>query len=566
MEQAHRPRPVLLAVDDDADDRAKIEHELYDRYGRSYRIVCEASAEAGMSTLETLRAAGEEVAVALADLWMPKMTGPEFLARARRIFPTAKRALLVTWGDPSVREPIVRSMTLGQIDYYVPKPGRSPDERFHGIIAQLLSEWAQAHRPTREAIRVVGERWSVRSHELRNSCERQSIPHAFYAADSKEGQELLAQLGLESSRLPVVILLNGHVLVDPSDAEIFDATAPKIDPERQVFDVVVVGAGPAGLAAAVYAASEGLSTMVLEGEAIGGQAGTSSLIRNYLGFPRGISGAELAAEAHRQAWLFGANFYLMRHATRLRRRGEELIVTLSDGKEVTGRVVIVATGASYRRLGVSSLEALVGTGVFYGAAVSEAKAMEGQEVYVVGGANSAGQAALHLSKYASRVTLVVRGSSLSASMSSYLIREIETAENIEVRQKTLIVGGGGEGRLERLVLKDSISGRTETVPAAALFVFIGAEPRTGWLPEEMERDEKGFIVTGQDLLLNGQPPQGWPLARPPLPLESSMPGMFAVGDVRHGSVKRVASAVGEGSIAIQLVHDYLTNLKLGISS
>jgi thioredoxin reductase (NADPH) len=250
----------------------------------------------------------------------------------------------------------------------------------------------------------------------------------------------------------------------------------------------------------------------------------------------------------------------------LRRRGEELIVTLSNGKKVAGRVVIVATGASYRRLGVSSLEALVGTGVFYGAAVSEAKAMEGQEVYVVGGANSAGQAAMHLSKYASRVTLVVRGSSLSTSMSSYLIREIEMAENIEVRQRTRIIGGGGEGRLERLVLKDSISGRTETAPAAALFVFIGAEPRTGWLPEEIERDEKGFIVTGQDLLRNGQPPQGWPLARPPLLLESSMPGMFAVGDVRHGSVKRVASAVGESSIAIQMVHDYLSNLKLGIRS
>jgi thioredoxin reductase (NADPH) len=564
MEQAHRPRPVLLAVDDDADDRAKIEHELHDRYGRSYRIVCEASAEAGISTLETLRAAGEEVAVVLADLWMPKMTGPEFLAHVRRIFPTVKRALLVTWGDPSVREPIVRSMTLGQIDYYVTKPRRFPDERFHGIIAQFLSEWAQAHRPTLQAIRVVGERWSARAHKMRDICERQSIPYAFYAADSKEGQELLAQLGLRSSRLPVVILLDGQVLVDPSDTEIVDASGPKIDPERQVFDVVVVGAGPAGLAAAVYAASEGLSTMVLEGEAVGGQAGTSSLIRNYLGFPRGISGAELAAQARRQAWLFGANVYAMRHATGLRCSGEKLIVTLSDGKEVTGRVVIVATGASYRRLGVSSLEALVGTGVFYGAAVSEAKALEGQEVYIVGGANSAGQAAMHLSKYASRVTLVVRGSSLSASMSSYLIREINAAENIEVRQRTLIIGGGGEGRLERLVLKDSVSGRTETVPAAALFVFIGAEPRTGWLPGEIERDEKGFIVTGQDLLLDGQPPRGWPLARAPLPLESSMPGIFAVGDVRHGSVKRVASAVGEGSIAIQMVHDYLAKLKLGI--
>ncbi|MDP8950361.1 MAG: NAD(P)/FAD-dependent oxidoreductase, partial [Actinomycetota bacterium] len=320
---------------------------------------------------------------------------------------------------------------------------------------------------------------------------------------------------------------------------------------------------PAGLAAAVYGASEGLRTVVVERETFGGQAGTSSLIRNYLGFSRGISGSELAWQAYQQAWLFGASFRIARQATGLRRDGDEVVVTLSDGTEVAGRAALLATGASYRRLDVPSLEALVGKGVFYGAAASEAQAMEGQEVYVVGGANSAGQAAMHLSKYASRVTLLVRGRSLSPNMSEYLIQEIESAQNIEVRCHTRVVDGGGEGRLERLVLEDSASGLTETVPAAALFVLIGAEPRTEWLPKEIVRDKRGFVVTGQDLLRNGRPPEGWPLGRAPLHMETSVPGVFAAGDIRYGSVKRVASAVGAGAIAIQSVHEHFVKTKLG---
>jgi thioredoxin reductase (NADPH) len=334
-------------------------------------------------------------------------------------------------------------------------------------------------------------------------------------------------------------------------------------PDVRNFDLVIVGAGPAGLAAAVYGASEGLRTVILERETFGGQAGTSSLIRNFLGFSRGISGSELAWQAYQQAWLFGASFRIARQATGLRRGEDEVVVALSDRTEVAGRAAILATGVSYRRLGVPNLEDLVGKGIFYGAAASEAQAMEGQEVYVVGGANSAGQAAMHLSRYASRVTMLVRGSSLASSMSDYLIQEIEAAQNIDVRYHTRVTDGGGEGRLEHLVLEDSASGLTETVPAAALFVLIGAEPRTGWLPEEIQRDKRGFVVTGQDLLGDGRSPQGWPLARPPLHTETSMPGVFAAGDVRYGSVKRVASAVGEGATAIQSVHEHLLKAKLG---
>jgi thioredoxin reductase (NADPH) len=349
------------------------------------------------------------------------------------------------------------------------------------------------------------------------------------------------------------------VLVDPSYREVADAFGgTESRPGREDFDVVIVGGGPAGLAAAVYGASEGLSTLVLEGEAIGGQAGTSSMIRNYLGFAQGISGQELTFQASRQASLFGARFRLLRNATSLHHVREDLVVSLSDGAAVSGRAVILATGASYRRLGVPDLEALHGAGVFYGAATTEARALWGQEVYVVGGANSAGQAAMHLSKYASRVTLVVRGDSLEAGMSAYLIKEIEAAQNIRVRRNTRVTGGGGEGRLEHLTLQNSLSGYTETVACSALFVLIGAEPRTEWLPSEIERDEKGFVLTGQDLLREGHLPHGWFLERPPMALETSVPGVFAAGDVRHHSVKRVASAVGEGSIAIKLIHEYLS--------
>ena len=542
-------RPVLLAVDDEPEARRGIARELRQRYGDDYRVVCEGSAEAGLRRLWEFEAAGDDVALVLADQWMPWMTGTEFLTRVREIHPRAKRALLVAWGDRTAPGPIHRAMSLGRIDYYVNKPWGPSDERFHRVIAEFLYEWARNHLPKFEEIRVVGEQWSQRSYELRDLLGRNGVLHTFHAADSEEGRALLASVGHQDpARLPVVVLFDGQVLVDPSNADIADACGANPSLEKSSFDLVVIGAGPAGLAAAVYGASEGLSTLVVESEAVGGQAGTSSLIRNYLGFPWGVAGSELAGRAAEQAWLFGATFLFMRRATGLRRDGDEVVVSLSCGQEVTAKAVIIATGVSYRRLGIPEIEALRGAGVFYGASVSEARALQDREVYVVGAGNSAGQAATHLSRYASRVTILARGGSLEASMSDYLIREIQAADNIDVRTNTQVVGGGGKGRLENLVLEDSET--TETVAASALFVLIGAQPHTGWLPDEVERDEGGYVVTGPDL-------EGWQLGRAPLMFETSMPGVFAAGDVRYGSVKRVASAVGAGAIAVQSVHEYL---------
>ncbi len=557
-------KPVIFAVDAGAESFLKIEYGLRRRYGVEYRVVCESSAMWGMKKLRELKEAGEKVALVLADQWMPDISGTEFLARARHLFPTAKRVLLVEWGDRTTQEPVLKAMTFGHIDYYANKPERPGDEHFHRMIAEFLYDWAKANRPVFTEIRVVGERLSARSHELRDILNRNGVLHEFHAADSEEGRALLARVGKSSAKLPMVVLYSGKVLEDPSNVELADAFGVNRPLDGHEFDLIIVGAGPAGLAAAVYGASEGLSTLILEGEAIGGQAGSSSSIRNYLGFPWGVGGAELARRATEQAWRFGATFRFMRYATGMSRVGERLAVALSDGTEVLGMAVILATGISYRRLGVPSLEALIGAGVFYGAAVSEAQAVQGQEVYVVGGANSAGQAATHLSKYASRVTLLVRGSSLSTSMSEYLIQELEAAENIDVRFETTVVDGGGEGRLEHLFLKNLGSGSTEVVPATALFVLIGAEPHTGWLPDEVERDKRGYVLTGQDLLRDGHLPQGWQLGRAPLLMETSMPGVFAVGDVRRGSVKRVASAAGAGAIAIQSVHEYFIKAKLGL--
>jgi thioredoxin reductase (NADPH) len=563
IENPFTSEPVLLAVDDDPDALGRIEDELRQRYGSYYRVACEGSSEAGMQTLRDLRAAGEEVAVVLADQWMPGMTGVEFLTHTRQLYPGVKRALLYERGNRTTREPILQAMALGHIDSYVPKPERAPDEEFHREVAHFLEDWARDYRPASVAVRIVGEPRSARSQELRDILNRSVVPCAFYPADSEEGRVLLASVDKTSARLPVVIVFDRLVLVDPSNAEMADAfemTSPfglNTLPDVRNFDLVIIGAGPAGLAAAVYGASEGLRTVVVERETFGGQAGTSSMIRNYLGFSRGISGSELAWQAYQQAWLFGASFRLARQATALHRRGEQLVVSLSDGTEVASRAVIVATGASYRRLGAPRLEALQGAGVFYGAAVAQAQGMKGQEVYVVGGGNSAGQAARHLSRYARCVTLLVLGESLAADMSQYLIEEIEATENIRVRLNTQVIDGGGKGRLEHLVLGDCASELTETVPAAALFVLIGARPHTGWLPEEVVRDETGYIIAGSDLLRDGVPPEGWPLERQPMLLETSVPGVFAAGDVRNGSVKRVASAVGEGAIAIQMVHKYL---------
>jgi thioredoxin reductase (NADPH) len=554
--------PVLLAVDHDLDALSEIQRELHKRYDQDYRVMCESSTEAATARLEELKAAGEEVALVLADQWMPGTNGTEFLEYVRRIYPTAKRALLIgwwgEWADRETAEAIHRSMELGRIDYYVLKPWQSPDELFHSTVSELLHEWQRWRPSALKQVCVVGEPRTPRSHEVRDILERNDISHVFFFSDSEDGRELLAMTGSTSARLPVVVMLDGQVLADPSNAELAEAYGVNVQLKRKTFDTIIIGAGPAGLATAVYSASEGLSTLVVEKEAVGGQAGTSSLIRNYLGFPRGISGGDLAFRAFRQSWLFGTSF-LFGEATALRQEGPDLCVTLSDGTEVTGLTLIVATGVSYRRLGIPSLEALRGVGVFYGAAVTESQAMQGHPVHVLGAGNSAGQAAMHLSKYASRVTLVARGDSLATSMSEYLINEIEAAENVEVLLNTQIVDGGGEGALEWLVLNNSVSGVVESVLTSALFVFIGAQPHTSWLPPHVERDEKGFIITGHDLLLGDRTsPASWTLDRSPLPFETSLAGVFAAGDVRHGSVKRVASAVGEGAVTIQMVHEYLS--------
>jgi thioredoxin reductase (NADPH) len=551
------PDPVMLLIDDSR-GHDRVEEELRKRYGADYEVLGAASVGEALGVLDRLHAEGRQLSLVLADQALPEVGGTELLSRIRRRHPTAKRVLLVAWADQTSQQAMILEATaLGHIDAYVAKPVTVPDERFHRIITELLDQWARSHLPGFEAVRVIGEEWSARSHEICERLGRNGIPFGFYPAGGAEAGGVLEQAGIDSPRLPVLVLFDGRVLADPSNAEVAEALGVSTRPVGGTYDVTVIGAGPAGLAAAVYGASEGLSTVVLEPEAIGGQAGTSSMIRNYLGFPNGVSGEELAVRAYTQAWNFGAELVYGNPAAGLRGEGGELVVTLADGDQVRSRAVVVATGMSYRRLGIPELDELIGAGVFYGAATTEAPALRGREVHVVGGANSAGQAAIHLARYASRVTLLVRGPSLAAGMSDYLVRQILSTPNIEVRNRVVVTGGGGDGRLERLELEDLDSGATRTLGTAALFVLIGAEPRTQWLPEAVRRDRWGFVLTGGDLLEGGRPPAGWPPERLPMFLESSLPGVFAAGDVRHGSVKRVASAVGEGSIAIRLVHDHL---------
>jgi thioredoxin reductase (NADPH) len=548
--------PVILLADG-SPTRGHIESELRKRYGTDYQVIVTGSVDEALEVLGQLRGGQRQVSLVLADQWLPGATGTDLLARVRQLHPAARRALLISWGDQPSFEAVVEATVLGDLDAYVVKPGTPPDERFHQAITEQLGEWGRTNLSALEVVRVVGEKWAPRSHELRELLGRNAVPFGFYPADDPDGQRLLEEAGAAGKALPVVVMLDGRVLPDPSNTEVAEALGVATRPGDGRYDVTVIGAGPAGLAAAVYGASEGLSTVVLEPEAMGGQAGTSSLIRNYLGFPAGVSGGDLAVRAYTQARSFGAEYVYGSRACGLRPDGPELLVTLTDGSEVRSRAVVVATGMAYRRLGIPALDALTGAGVFYGAAASEAKAMKGRHVFVVGGANSAGQAAIHLARYAAQVTVLVRGRSLADSMSDYLIREIEAASNITVRCGVVVTGGAGRVRLERLTLTGTGSGATETVDAGALFVLIGAEPHTQWLPGAVRRDESGFVLTGTDLIQDGRVDEQWPLPRQPMLLESSLPGVFAAGDVRHGSVKRVASAVGEGSIAIHLVHNYL---------
>jgi thioredoxin reductase (NADPH) len=549
-------QPVVLAVDDDGDVLAALEQALRKRYGADYHILAERSPAAGLQTLERLGQQDVAVAVIIADQWMPQMTGLELLAQARQLHPSARRLLLIGVWDRTANQPMSQAMTLGRLDGWVLKPWEPAEEHLYLPVSEQLTEWIRATgQPGFVAIQIVGEQWTPRSHELRDLLDRNAIPYQFHPHDSEVGRQLLRQAGQDGIRLPVLVLFDGRVLVDPTNAEGAAAIGVATRPEPGRYDLIVVGAGPAGLSAATYGASEGLRTLLLEPEALGGQAGSSSLIRNYLGFPFGVTGRKLAQRASAQAILFGAELVYAR-AVGLRPAGRDRMVMLADGSRAVGRTVLVATGAAYRRLDAPGVDQLLGAGVFYGAAVSEAPAMTGSQVFVVGAGNSAGQAALHFAKYAKRVTILARGDSLSRSMSDYLVKELQANDAIAVRLGTQVVGAGGAGRLEHLVLRDVRTGATETVPAEALFILIGAQPRTDWLAGTLDRDEHGFILSGPDLL-HGSPSPGWRLDRSPLLLEASLPGVFAAGDVRHRSIKRVASAVGEGSIAIQLVHDYL---------
>ncbi len=544
--------PVLLVVEEDTDTLRGIEQELRDRYARHYRVRGLQSATDARAWLVELANAGEDVALILAGQRLAGTTGSELLDHAHHLYPNAKRALVIEWGtfgDPGTGGAIFAAIAHGHIDHYVLRPASAPDELFHNTISGLLLEWAEARRAFPFTVHVVGESWSGRAYELRNVLVRCAIPHSFSLADSADGRPLVAAAGT-SVQLPIVVLPGGKILQNPSNAEIAIASGSSVAPDRKDFDLVIVGAGPTGLSAAVYGASEGFDTLVVDDGGIGGQATSSSLIRNYLGFPRGISGRRLAQRAYEQAWIFGAHFAFMQRAADLRRTDDGLSITLSDFGHVRGRAVLLATGASYRRLGLPALEALNGMGVCYGGPSSEAPAMAGRDVYVLGGANSAGQAAHYLARYARRVTLVVRADSLAAGMSHYLVREIEKTPNVDVRLSTEIAGGGGEGWLDHLVLRDLATGAEDTVEAGGLFVMIGARPRTEWLPSEIDRDAEGFVLTGTDLAGN----HAWELDRPPLLLETSMPGVLAAGDVRHGAGRRVAASVGEGAVAIQLLH------------
>jgi thioredoxin reductase (NADPH) len=470
--------------------------------------------------------------------------------RVRALHPQARRALMVSWGawtDRAGREAIAGALALGRIDYYLVKPSPPRDEVFHHAISGYLLEWARARRVAPYSVQVIGETWSGRAYELRETLEQCATPHVFCLADSPEGRKALANADPDI-KLPALVLPDRTIVSDPTNLDIAIATGAPMPLDRLEFDVVIVGAGPAGLSAAVYGSSEGLSTLVVNDGGVGGQATSSARIRNYLGFPSGIGGGRLAERAYEQAWIFGTEFFFMTTATGLQQVNGGFSLRLADGRQVGARAVVLATGASYRRLGVPALEALNGAGVFYGGTVSEGYALTGKQAYVVGGANAAGQAALHLARFADRVTLVARADSLAAGMSHYLVREIEETPNIDVRIGTTVVDGGGDGHLERLVLRTG--DEEETVTADGLFVMIGARPHTDWLPPEILRDRQGFVLTGDDLPEHLRMVDG----RPRFAFETSMPRVFAVGDVRHRAVRRVASAVGEGSVAIQHVH------------
>ena len=550
-------RTSILTVDDDPGVSRAVARDLRRRYGDAYRIVRAESGEQALDALREMKLRGDTVAVLLADYRMPRMNGLEFLEAAMDLYPAARRVLLTAYADTGAA---IEAINVVDLDYYLLKPWDPPEEKLYPVIDAQLEGWsATDHRPVPET-KLVGHRWSASSSAVREFLARNQVPYRWYSADTPEGRRLLEAAGTDDRTLPLVVSPDGTVLTAPTDAELATHVGLSTTPAEQFYDLVVIGGGPAGLGAAVYGASEGLRTVLVERTATGGQAGQSSRIENYLGFPDGVSGAQLTERARRQAVKFGAELILARDVTALEVAGSARRVQFADGSSVDAHTVILATGVSYRQLASPGLDRLTGCGVYYGAALTEAANCKGQDVYVVGGANSAGQAAVYLSRSARSVTLLVRGRSLEASMSHYLIQQLAAIENVTIRTCTEVLEAHGEDHLEKLTLRNAATGETETVEGGYLFVFIGAAPRTEWLDGVVHRDERGFVLAGPDLAPDGGPVPGWNLDRPPFHLETSVPGVFAAGDVRAESAKRVASAVGEGAMAVMLVHRYLEGL------
>src|SRR5229473_1686333 len=554
-------KPILLCIDDDSDVLRAIERDLRSHYGATYRVLASDAPEKALELLKQLKVRSDSVALLLADQRMPKMDGVAFLQEARHIFPDAKRALLTAYADTSAA---ISAINQVNINYFFLKPWDPPEEHLYPQLDDLLDDWQGSYRPTFEGIRVLGTRWSPRSYELRDFLARNRVPYQWIdvegSANDPETKRLLEALGPEVANLPVVLFPDGTKLLESAPAEVAQKVGLRTRAQTNFYDLAIVGGGPAGLAAAVYGASEGLHTVMIEREAPGGQAGMSARIENYLGFPTGLSGGDLARRAVVQARRFGVEILSPQEAVGVRTEGSYRFIKLADQSEISCHALMIASGVQWRRLDAPGIDKLQGAGVYYGGGATEALSCKGEIVYVVGGANSAGQAAMNFAKYADRVVILVRGSSLASTMSQYLIDQIKETSNIQVWAHASVAEAHGETHLEEISVLCSDTNKVERVSASAMFIFIGALPRTDWLTGVVERDERGFLLTGPDLIRDGERPKGWALDRDPFLLETNIPGIFAVGDVRHGSIKRVASGVGEGSVAVQFIHQYLSKV------
>ncbi len=549
------PKPVIWTVDDDPDVLRAVERDLRRQYGDRYKVISADSGASALESVKQLKLRNEPVALFLVDQRMPRMSGVEFLEKAIEIYPDAKRALLTAYADTDAA---IRAINSVQIDHYLMKPWDPPEERLYGVVDDLLDDWQASYHPTFEGVRVIGNQWSAHSRDVRDFLGRNFVPHQWLNVETDEtAKQLLVTASAESAGLPVVMFQDGTFLSDPPTAEVARKLGLRTKAEFPFYDLVVVGAGPAGLAATVYGAADGLHTLLVEREAPGGQAGRSSRIENYLGFPMGLSGNDLARRAVAQAKRFGAEILAPQEVKNVRQEGPAHMLTLADGSEVGCRALLIATGIAFRKIEVPGLDKFNGAGVYYYAPMSEAFSYRDGAVYIVGGANSAGQAAMYFSKFAKHVIMLVRGSALSDTMSQYLEKQIAATKNIEVRLNTNVTGVEGSERCETITLKNSKTGETECVPANALLIYAGAVPRTDWLAGKVERDALGYIISGQHLMAEGKRPKGWTADRDPFYLETSVPGIFVAGDVRHRSAKGVTSGVGEGAMAVKLVHQYL---------